>query len=239
MSPEYFDNLEQQLVAASQRMSHEHVVRRRRKWMGRRPILVALVAMMCATTAFAVSDQAPWSPPELTLRADDANVPPLIGAPTPTEITSFLGVLRRPQTDALTFFNGGTPGGIRTNGIRAVVPADPAAPTLVIVPYDEATAKGHTTNLKIWVTDRGAAGGKVNATPEILRRPITLGSVDGYTFGMAPDGVATVELTWPDEKPVEVPVRDNVYVAPSPGGTPFLPAVTWHDAQGAVVPALD
>lgn len=250
MSTEYFDTLEQQLIDASRRLSNEHSARRRRRWMGRRPILVALLGLTCATTAFAVSDEAPWSPPELTLRENQANVPPLIAGSVPTSLSSFLGVFRRPQTEvdrgeitreALKYFNSGTPGGIRSDAIRAVVAGDPETPSLVIVPFDVKTATGTETQLKVWVTDRGAAGGKVIVPPSIFEHPRAFGSMGRYVFGMAPDGVTAVRLSWPDHPSIEAPVTDNVYVVRGPEGTlPGVPAagltVTWLDAQGASVP---
>jgi len=249
MNAEYFDTLEQQLVLASERLSNEHVERRHRRWVGRRPLVVALVAMMCASTAFAVSDQAPWSPPELTLRANPEDVPPLIGAPVPTSLTSFLGVLRTPQSeadrgavtrDALKFFNSGTPGGIRSNGIRSIVFPDSKAPSLVVVPYDEQTAAGPETKLAVWVTDpTGAAGGTVRATLDSLRRPMVTGSSGEYVFGFAPDGVTHVRLTWPDQAPIEVPVTRNAFMARAATNPPLFPTVTWLDADGKTVPALD
>jgi hypothetical protein len=247
MNAEYFDNLEQQLVAASQRLSDEHVVRRRRRWMGRRPLLVALVAMMCATTAFAVSDQAPWSPPELTMRADPANAPQLIGGPVPASLTSFLGVLRVPQTAAdrgvdtragLKYFSGRS-GPLRTNGIRLITSSDPAAPSLVVVPFDATTAHGTETQLMVWVPDRVDAGGTVLATRESFREPRVLGSIDGYVFGMVPDGVTHVRLAWPDTPAVEAPVERNAYIVRSPANTLRFPTVTWLDADGKSVPGLD
>jgi len=249
MNAEYFDTLEQQLVLASERLSNEHVERRHRRWMGRRPLLVALVAMMCASTAFAVSDQAPWSPPELTLRANQEDVPPLIGAPVPTSLTSFLGVLRTPQTeadrgavtrDALTYFNSGTPGGIRSNGIRAIVFPDPKAPSLVLVPFDAETANGTETELKVWVTDPTGApgGGKIVISPENLSRPLAAGSIGRYVYGFAPDGVTHVRLTWPDRSPIEASVTRNAFMVQGPADTTLFPTVTWLDADGKTVPAL-
>jgi len=248
MNAEYFDTLEQQLVLASERLTNEHVVRRRRRWMGRRPLLVALVAMMCATTAFAVSDQAPWSPPELTVRANPDDVPPLIGAPVPTSLTSFLGVLRTPQSDAdrgaitraaLKYFNGSTRGAIRSNGIRSIVFPDSKAPSLVVVPYDVQTATGTQTDLNVWVTDpTGAAGGTVRATRDSLRQPMVTGSSGEYVFGFAPDGVTHVRLTWPDQASVEVPVTRNAFMARGTTSPAVFPTVTWLDADGKTVPAL-
>jgi len=248
MNAEYFDTLEQQLVLASERLSNEHVERRHRRWVGRRPLVVALVAMMCASTAFAVSDQAPWSPPELTVRANPDDVPQLIGGQVPTELTSFLGVLRTPQTesdrgavtrDALKYFNGSRRGPLRTNGIRSIIFPDPKAPSMVVVPYDVQTAAGPETRLNVWVTDpAGNGGGGVLLTPDDLRRPIAAGSIGEYVYGFAPDGVTHVRLTWPDKSPIDVPVTRNAFMARSLVEDMTFPTVTWLDADGKTVPPL-
>lgn len=264
MSTEYFDTLERQLVMASHRMTNEHAARRRRRYFGRRPLLAAIVALLCASTAYAVSSKAPWAPAELIGKSDPRAVPTLTAAALPQPMTSVLNIVRRPQTGqdrgpetraVLKHFGNerrkGTYGHVTiySNAIRSVRAEGDVGPPVTIVPLvrnashgapGERAPAGVTTETQIWVwvPDPVDAGGAFPVSPDYFKHPQTVGSMGAFHFGLAPDGVTRVRLTWIGYPPVETTVTDNFYGVEAPPGAQGGPTATWFDADGKPVPGL-
>ena len=252
---DFFDRYGQQLIEASGRLAPSPSKRRRVRLGRRWSALVAGTALILAATAVAATE--PWHP---FLGDDLPSKPPPVTAETPpADQLDLLGVLRRQQTDrdrgpaaiaALRDVGGGAEG-VRTNYVRVLASKSARGAVVLIpvtsynpVPKDLPIAPRVTPNaLCIYYPEPHVAGGAKNCfSSKEVRAGRASASLGLVQYGLVPDGVAIVTLTYQKGHSVSVPVRDNFYETNGPRESrdpeliPKRPeSVVWADESGKQV----
>jgi hypothetical protein len=253
---DFLDRYHRQLVTAAGQVLPRPAPSTRFRWRrGQRALIVALAALLVSSAAVAATGS--WR--GVLGVSDEAT---LTTAPPPSSELAILGVLRRAQTaqdygpltrDALQYF-GASPNGLRPGFIRLLaVNADGEGIVLVpAVAYDPAFLNdspslraqlAKTSPVCVFYPDPLATGGVRNCWDqhdvEAGRATASLG-LDQY--GLVPDGVASVLLTYRHGLHAEGTVRDNFFdvAAPrepaDPEVTPRQPTtIVWRTDDGRVV----
>jgi hypothetical protein len=178
----------------------------------------------------------------------------------PADQVALLGVLKRPQdsadrgahTQGLLRHLGVEASGVRTDSIRAVT--SPAGVGAVLVSVEGvgavagagAAEPGQSDALCVLVADGGFCG-----NTDDLRAGRLMVLAGDHVYGLVPDGVSSVALSYPDGETRSAGVRDNFYAVtdapvatrnvPTPTGraAPLAmsspPSVRWLDGRGGRV----
>lgn len=236
---DFFDRLEDQLVARSRALSDQPAapVRRRPRL---RPRHVAVAVAMLAIGGSALAGSEPWKP----LLGDTAHGPQatMSQAAPPEAQLSILGVLRRgtteadhgPSTTTALGFVGPTARDVRTRFIR-LLSTGAGQGAAVLVPagrYELASpgARPLPNALCVVILEAGSLGaGKSCFTTEQVASGTALGRSGPRVFGLVPDGVARVVLRYRVSPPTQARVHDNFFETRGPG---FPHRVIWFDTAG-------
>lgn len=257
------ERYEQQLIAAAYRLAAEGArspapVRRRRP--SRVVAALAVGAVLAAGSAVAATLH-PWSPSLGDPKYPDSKPAVSVNPPPPDQLAT-LGVLRRPAgaedrddaTQASLRWMGYTDGvgtqGVRTEFIRRVgTTEDGQAITLVPAAsytreFGEPALADPVCLIATDVGDTGAATGCwTTADVEAGRAALSLGA---HEYGIVPDGVARVTMSFVAGPDGTATVTDNVYDLRAPSD-PRDPApigakavrVTWQAADGRVLRTIE
>jgi hypothetical protein len=227
-----------------------NVPRRRRRWRSRRTAAIALAVVAVGAPALAATQ--PWQP--LLGR------PALHATPAGTSTTSppsdqlaLLGVLRRSQTAAdrgpitvaLLKHLGPEQAGVRVASIRLLSSAAGAHAVLVSIEHN-ANVAGNEPVERNQLCLLFEHGGTCSTTVSLVAGHF-VAFAGSHVLGVVPDGVATVELHYPDQQSRAATVNDNFFEvddAPvtrpitAPGGGPTPPVMSapsvlqWLDSNG-------
>jgi len=215
--------VEQRLVDAA-----EHRFADRRSVATRRPRFLRSTKLLlagCASLAVAVPAVAatrPWEP-LLGKPSVDGRSPRTTQEAIPAQQRALLGVLRRAQTETdrsaatlgLLEPLAPTTDGVRLQGIR-LLGGSAGAPAVALVPvarlYKRLPDQGGQLLAQdaLCLTDHSSV---VCATTEQLRAGGLMGSAGNYSYGLVPDGVASVRFTLPDGQTQTVAVVENFFEA--------------------------
>jgi hypothetical protein len=259
---DFFSRLEDELAKAAERRAQRRLLPQMR-WTRRTVLvlipataLIAVPAFAAVTGVFHASHKRlvnlnPKPCVQRTpLRPRTSNLPP------PPELTSILGVLRRPSRPADRMSGSLTllpfVAGINPDYVRVRHPGPPPA-TLIILPAQNIRAQQALPNTSacklakgprqtpqsgVCLIERfgsGAGGGCFTAAQ--IRRGALPGALSGgmhgaaLVAGLVPDGVTRVTLTFRRhrrEKRVELPVVDNTYAVMVKLRFGIRPRVVWH-----------
>ena len=241
--PTLLPEIESALVASAARLNH-----RRSGWRSpRRGGALAIALALVAGSALAAIQ--PWRP---LLGTNDLGHPSTSTAPLPPDQLARLAVLRRPQSPGdrqapiprmLTYLDGHHISGVHVEGIRVLDRR--SAGIAVLVPVEQehlpsgATYESARRGLLclMFGSETGVAlscgtsadleAGRMAGSAQFLSRPAEL-------FGLVPDGVASVGITYPDGTTSHAAITNNAYVIeePSAAQTAGAPQVRWLDASG-------
>lgn len=255
---DFRDRFERQLVEAAERVlapspsSSPAPGQRRRSRLPRRGLLAAAVVVVLGGSAVATVTH-PWSP-ELGDPQVHAPRPAIALDAPPAEQLRLLGVLRRPanasdhgpEVRAALRWLGPSTEGVRTDYVRRIDHGGGAAITLIPVErWDGYMGRGGFRNaLCVFAADpSGDGGGSMCWSTTTLRQGYAVGGIGARVFGLAPDGVATVDIHFPGGRVEPVTVIDNFFdyerpPAEADGRSPTWTSITWRDARGAPVHRL-
>jgi hypothetical protein len=250
----FIERYEAQLVAAGD-------ARRPRRAPTRAIAVVAAIGVLAAGPALAATGV--WRP---QIGDRDDGSPTISADQPPTAQVERYGVLARPQTDedrgeatraALRLIGAGVEG-VRTGSIRLLRDSSHGGPAVLIPvsgyhgPFPTALRQDgddsprKTDGLCLFVADpSGVGGASACHTPEELlsgagRLPAMVGN---RLYGLAPDGVARVEVDLGDGRTVSAAVEDNLFITAvthqgigvDTPGAPTPLAVRWIAADGRVL----
>jgi hypothetical protein len=221
---------------------------------GRGPAVV--IAALLVGVPAATATVAGWNP------FDDGDRNPRFPPPAVSRqavdpsLTSQLGVLRRPQTDAdrgvatkraTQSYSSAGYRGAQVNGIRLLDPAR----GIVLVPFERGPVPTDSrgkpvpgfdprtyTNV-VCVFERTADGFAANGchTAAKIRSGFAISSGSGEISGLVPDGVATVRLVRGDQS-ADAPVDDNLFVV-ADDGVAIPREIDWLADDGSLVKRID
>lgn len=245
-------SIERELVQASRRLATQPSTSRRRV-VTRPPLLAALTALTVAGSA-AVAATQPWRPD--SIRAIGAQAPPISAARAPLQQARLLGVLRRSVTaadrsaavDRLVGFAGSARSthGVRTDLTRRLGTTASGKPIVLISLLDWTPGFGyHKRNpLCVLYPDVDGAGKSCFTTTEI-RTGQASASLGTHTYGLVPDGVASVSILYRTGPPVLARATGNFFdtaasrlaprLASEPATAAAPQAITWLDASGKTI----
>lgn len=237
---DFFDRLEDQLVAKSRALSGLRPAPVRRRRFRARHLALAFALLAVGGSALAGSQ--PWEP--LLGKPGHGPQATLSQASPPASELGVLGVLRRATTEAdhgvatataLAFVGPGARD-VRTRFIRQLTPGAGERPA-VLVPA--------------WRYDRNQPGVRIPAIADALcvvvlnstshagakgcysAAQVTAGSAFSaaahYVFGLVPDGVASVTFRYRSSPPASARVKDNFFEMVG-RGVPH--EIVWRDAAG-------
>jgi hypothetical protein len=210
----------------------------------RRMLVVALIVLAVGVAGAATR---PWSP---TLGSDhfDELRPSASSTGPPSRQLQILGVLRREQTPtdrsaasdaALRYLTGRTSQGVRIAYVRSV-----AEGQAVLIPVASVTrhAIRLTDALCVFFGDPTGDGGVRSCwTTDDVVAGRARNSLGRLVYGMVPDGISRVRLTFVGAQVVEAPVQDNFFVLSAPPAPTHRPdaaaaatirQVVWLDGAG-------
>jgi hypothetical protein len=229
---DFRDRFELQLIEAMGR-GHVELPAPRRRRPSRRGLISVAVAFAAAATTLAATH--PWSPAVGTKRFHEPPVSISRSAPPAREL-ALLGVLRRPQTaadrgpatrTALRFVGPKGNRGVRLDYVRAL---GGGAATLIPVRTARLTTPAVPDALCVFYADPAASGGaRFCWSLGDLVAGRARGEIGTHLFGLVPDVVATVKVTFDDGTTASVPAADNFFdlSAPRP-----VRKIAWLDALG-------
>jgi hypothetical protein len=245
----FFEQLEANLVAASERWSAVGSTERTRPPWGRRLPIAVVAGLALAGTALAATH--PWSP---SLGDRRLGPPPAVSrlAPPASQL-AILSVLRRTQTDrdrgaatanALRYLGRGG-SGVRTAYIRLLGLSAPSQ-GIVLIPmerYSPGPGLVKRDALCVFYAEpNGDGGGKHCFDTSDVQNGRARASLGVHQYGLVPDGVAKVTALFAEGPLVETAVHDNFYdlIAPRARGDAETIAadpavVSWQDKNGRPV----
>jgi hypothetical protein len=218
---DFRDRFELQLTAAMAR-EFPAAQPKRRRGVGRRGVLSLAIGF--ATAAAALAATHPWSPAVGTNKFHESAPTQSRTAPPASEL-SLLGVLRRQQSpadrgraseEALRYISPRGNQGVRLEYVRSL---DGGAATLVPVQRADENREAATVGdaLCVFYADPAGDGGARSCwSAEDVRAGRARGELGTHVYGLVPDGVATVELSFEDGSVVRAPVGDNFFDAKTP-----------------------
>jgi hypothetical protein len=238
---DFLDRFGSELGAAERRLvtaGERHPLRRRRA--SRRGALVALAALAITVPALAATQ--PWEP--ILGEPGTANRPAGISPtpPAPNQLNG-LAVLRRPQNESdrgpeaqkLMRQVGAEYKGVRLDSIRLL--SSTSGHHALLVPSAEhgASSKPGQYEVKDDLCLETAQGGFCD-TGEGLPTSNFLGGDGEAMYGLVPDGVAKVSLSFADGTTRSSEVRENFFwIEKTPRGPQTGLKVKWFDADGRQV----
>ena len=159
-------------------------------------------------------------------RADNASPAPH-PAITPSGLTATLAVLQRPQSDAeralvhraATDRYAALPKFSDPDSVRILAPGVLGRQVFLYL---------RGTSVCVYYPDVEGGGTTCSTAAQLSQRRM-IGALGTQVYGLVPDGVARVVITFPSGT-VSLPIRDNFWQTRAPGATPS--AIVWKDAQG-------
>jgi hypothetical protein len=244
----FFDQLDKQLREIANRKPGPAARSRRAPRHTRKLSVILLAVLAVSGTALAATGL--WRP---ILGEPRFGPPPTITSSAPPRSQlELLGVLRRPQTRAdrgaatleeLQYLSR-TASGVRTGYIRllsdhtglgaaVLVPAARYSLSADEAPPSVVTSAPRKNALCLVVGDRdGQGSAKGCFTTDDVRDGAATLSLGRYLFGLVPDGVRTVTVTFGDKRTATSPASSNLFEIPMPAGA--LPQyMTWTTTTGA------
>jgi hypothetical protein len=240
---------EMQLIAAARReVSPAHGGRR--IWRGR-VTMMAFAATAATATALAATH--PWSPTLGDQRFGGPRPTASPTAPPPAELR-LLGVLRRSQRpddrgaatrEALRYISAETTSGVRTSYVRTL--DNGAATLLPVVSHTLLPGAASTADaLCVYYQEPHADGGAKSCwSVDDVKTGRATGGLGAHIYGLVPDGVVEVQITYINGHVANAAVADNFYDldaskdSAAPGSDPRIPkhisSITWLDDHGLPV----
>lgn len=215
MSESFLDRLGTQLLHAERDLTSASAgaSRPRRRWRSRKLILTALIPLAAAVPALALTE--PWQP--VLGRGHDQPTGTSL-TPVPSDATSILGVLRRPQTPqdrsptALRLLRGVGQefAGVRLDSVRLIT-LTPGHHALVM----SSQSVGHEPGLEVKGIGNPVCvvfsfGGTCGDAHDLRAHGIVM-SMGLGVLGLVPDGVARVVLSFAGGKTATAEVHDNAF----------------------------
>lgn len=218
----------------------------------RRLLRSTLLALVAATTigggAFAAKGV--WDP---ILGGDDRGSPIAASSTLPASQRRRFGVLARPQTGhdrgqeterALRLLPSAIVDSIHTADVRVLFRDPRREVAAILVPvgkYDVDWARlrhrGSGTNglCLLFATARGAVTYRCHSSREATRihMPATTA---GWAYGLVPNGVAAVHISYARGREVRIGVHNNFYLSPIPRGVGLMTSISWVMRDGSTAP---
>jgi hypothetical protein len=253
---DFIDRFGAQLMVVNRTLAAgQPVARERRRWYRQRAAVVALAATLVTGSALAATQ--PWIP--LLGRPALHDVPGTAATSRVPDVQAeMLGVLRRPQdasdrdrdVERLLQNLGTEQSGVRVRSIRKLGSSSGLEAVLVSVERERALSPGEATEanpLCLLIEDGGLCG-----TTDDLQTGHLLVLAGPHVYGLVPDGVASVELSFPNGPTRRVTVKDNFFAlaetptvqrtlgggngaSPPPLVMSGRPDIHWLDDNGNVV----
>lgn len=224
-----------------------------RRWRSRRTAAIALAVVAVGAPALAATE--PWQPVLGRPALHDTPAGSSTTSP-PSDQLAVLGVLRRGQTAAdrgpatvvLLRHIGIEAAGVRTSSIRLLSSAAGTHAVLVSVQHSVDVAGNEPTERNQLCLLFESGGSCFNSGAAGLLAGHFISLAGPHLLGLVPDGVATVELQYPDHQTRAAAVHDNFFEvddAPvvsggvgGPSGVPPRPVMSarpvlrWLDSNG-------